>query len=193
MIRILFLTIFISLFVSFENFAKKKPVFPNSENPQTETDTLRNPNHFYYLSDLPLKKVGDLMLLDSILPSDNFITFSLMAAISDCHQNDLKFFLAVFEKVMNKADGALAEVVGSYTWNFIKKRPQEFINHIEVIKITQIRKWASFTFYEMYFAYTEEELTTKCQELIIGLKKIRKTKSLYAFENELNEIIINGL
>lgn len=160
---------------------------------QIKTDSLRNPDHFYYLADLSLKKAGELILYDSIRSSDNFITFSLMDTISGCKESDLKFFLQVFEKILNDADGALAEAVGSYTWNFIKKRPVKFIDHIDKLNKRQILKWADYTSSEMYFAYSEEELKIKCQELINKLRKINTTKSVNIFEIELKNRIQKGL
>jgi len=159
---------------------------------QTEIDSLRNPNHYYYLTDLPLKKTGELFLTDSIQPSDNYITFSLMDTISGCTNSDLNFYLKVFEKILNYADGALAEAVGSYTWKFIEKRPAEFINHIDNLNDDQIMKWADYTFYEMYFAYSGEELKIKCEELLNKLKKVNSTKGVSCFEKELKTRIENG-
>ncbi len=164
-----------------------------SSTQQTETDSLRNPYHFYYMADLSLKKAGELILNDSIHPSDNFITFSLMDTISGCKENDLNFFLKVFEKILNDADGALAEAVGSNTWNFIENRPVEFINHIDKLNNDQIIKWADYTFSEMYFAYSEEELKIKCQELVNKLKKIKITKSVDCFEKEMKNRVQNGI
>ena len=160
---------------------------------QTETDSLRNPDHYYYMADLSLRKAGELILNDSIHPSDNFITFSLMDTISDCKERDLNFFLKVFEKILNDVDGALAEAVGSDTRNFIEKRPVEFINHIDKLNDKQIKKWADHTFSEMYFAYSEDVLKIKCQELVKKLKKIKTTKSVDCFEKEMKNKIQNGI
>jgi len=185
----------IIIIISFSviSHAKEKLEFNFSFNQQTETDTLRNPDNFYYLSDLPLKQVGELILNDSIYPSDNFVTFALLDTISGCKENDLEFFLKVSEKIINEADGAVAEAVGSYTWKFIEKRPTEFIKHIDKLNKEQVEEWADYTFYEMYFAYSEEELKKRCQELIDRLKKINTTKSVGYFEKELNARIKNGI
>ena len=126
--------------VSFGCHAKEEMTTLSSFGEPTVTDSVRNPSHFYYLADLPIKKTGELILKDSIKPSDNYITFSLMNAISVCKKSDLDFFLKVFEKILNDADGALAEAVGSYTWNFIEKRPFDFINHIDTLNDKQIIK-----------------------------------------------------
>ncbi|GET24787.1 hypothetical protein [Prolixibacter sp. NT017] len=185
----------IIIIISFSviSHANEKFEFNFSINQQTETDTLRNPDNFYYLSDLPIKQVGELILNDSIYPSDNFVTFALLDTISRCKENDLEFFLKVSEKIINDADGALAETVGSYTRKFIEKRPTEFINHIDKLSEEQIRKWADFTFYDMYFAYSEDELKTNCKKLVDSLKKISTTKSVAYFEKELNTRIKNGI
>ncbi len=159
----------------------------------TEIDTLRDPNHFYFLSDLSIRTVGQLILCDSIKPSDNFVTFSLMDTISKCNKNELKFFLLVFEKTMELADGALAEAVGSYSLDFIEKRPKLFIQHLDTIPKKIIAKWANFTFYELYFTYSEGELKSKCEELVENLKKIEKTENLNYFEKQIYEILKNEL
>ena len=185
--------IIIIISFSITGHAKDKFEFNFLFNQQTETDTLRNPGNFYYLSDLSIKQVGELILIDSIYPSDNFVTFALLDTISGCKENDLEFFLKVFEKIINDADGALAETVGLYTWKFIKKRPIEFIKHIDKLNKEQIKKWADFTFYDMYFTYSEDELKTNCKKLIDSLKKISSTKSVGYFEKELNARIKNGI
>ena len=159
----------------------------------TEIDTLRDPNHFYFLSDIPIRAVGQLILTDSIKPSDNFVTFSLMDTISKCNHTDLKFFLLVFEKIMESADGALSEAVGSYSSYFIEKRPKVFIKHLDTIDKKSIEKWANFTFYELYFTYSENELKIQCEELVENLKKIEKTENLNYFEKQIEENLKNEL
>ena len=177
---------------SFSCHAKEKIEFHHILNQKTKTDSLRNPYNFYYLCDLPLTKVGELILNDSIQPSDNFVTSKLMDTISGCKMNQLGFFLKVFEKILDKADGALSEVVGSYTWNFINKRPTEFIKHIDTLNCKQIKKWVDYTFYEMYFHYSTQKLKIKCQELVDKLKNIKATKSVACFEKEMAYMIKNG-
>ena len=189
--RLLFILIIILFSVTGQ--AKETLECKSSFNCQTETDSLRNPNNFYYLSDLSLIKVGELILTDSIQPSDNFITFALLDTISGCNANELGFYLKVFEKIINVADGALAEAVGSYTYKFIEKRPVEFIKHLDKLNKGQVEEWADYTFYEIYFTYSEDELEKKCQELIDNLKKISTTKSVGYFEKELNTKIKNGI
>lgn len=36
------------------------------------------------------------------------------------------FYFAVFQKIVEKTDGALSEVIGSYVLNYVKKYPREF-------------------------------------------------------------------
>lgn len=159
----------------------------------TEIDTLRDPNHFYYLSDLSIRTIGQLILCDSIKPSDNFVTFSLLDTISKCTDNELKFFLTIFEKTMELADGALSEAVGSYALIFIENRPKLFIQHMDTIPKDIIAKWAYFTFYELYFSYSEDEIKAKCDELVINLKKVEKTENLNYFKEQIDEILKDEL
>lgn len=77
-----------------------------------QVDTLRDPSHYFYLSNLPLRQVGQLILTDSIHPSDNKITFDCMDSVSSGNANTREYYYPVFLKKLDKADGALAEVVG---------------------------------------------------------------------------------
>lgn len=89
-------------------------------------DSLRNKNHYYYLSDLPIRQVGNLITSDSIAPSDNFVTFELMDSLHSDNKEARDFYFNVFEKIVKKSDGALSEVIGAYAQEYIENYPKEF-------------------------------------------------------------------
>ena len=150
-----------------------------------EIDSLRNPNHNAYLTDLSFTKIGELVLKDSVQPTDNHVTFQLLDTISKCNENDISFYLKVFDKIMLNADGALAEAVGVYALNFIKKKPKVFISHIDTIALEQVDDWASYTAFEMYFDYEEDVLLEHCQLFVDNLKEISINENLLRFEKKM--------
>ncbi|AYB31314.1 hypothetical protein [Chryseolinea soli] len=73
-----------------------------------------------------MRRIGYLFLRDSLRPSDDEITFACMDSILSTHKGTRDYFFPVFEKIAMHADGALAEVIGSYALTYVKKYPQEF-------------------------------------------------------------------
>lgn len=162
-------------------------VVPKQRKKTIDIDSLRNPNHNAYLTDISFKEIGRLILADSVKPIDNNFTFTLLDTISSCQPEELNFFLSVFDNIKSKSDGALAEVVGLYSWNFIKKRPEAFISHIATIDQENIDDWAQYLVYEMYFAYPADSLEFQCQVLINELKGRSENSGLLRFEETLLE------
>lgn len=120
---VLILIIFISVSCSNRRIDNGESI---KNDDSTQEDTLRNKNHYYYLSDLPIRKVGDLIVSDSIAPSDNFVTFKLMDSLNSDNKEARDFYFHVFEKIVKKSDGALSEVVGAYAQQYIENYPAEF-------------------------------------------------------------------
>lgn len=117
----------------------------------TNLDSLRDPSHFYYLTDLPLRKVANLFMNDSIYPLDNQITFSCMDSISSDNIETRNFYFPVFLKIQDKADGALAEVVGGFIIMYIEKYPKEFAIRISSLSKERVDSFAHYVGYELYF------------------------------------------
>jgi hypothetical protein len=117
-------------------------------------DSLRNKSHYYYLSDLKLRTSAKLILNDSIQPSDNLITFASMDSISADKKSVRDYYYPVFQKIISKADGALAEVVGSYLLAYVKRFPKEFAECYascpkEISYCNEIKKLAGFAEFEI--------------------------------------------
>ena len=157
----------------------------NNPNPSLKKDSLRDPYHNAYLTDLSYKEIGELILKNEARPMDNHVTFELLDTISNCDIEHLGFYLRVFENIMEKSDGALAEVVGMYTWQFIKSRPEIFLNHIDTTKSENIKNWANYTVYEMYFSFPEDSLVYQCQQFTKNLKNIEQNDGLSLFEETM--------
>ncbi len=147
-------------------------------------DTLREPYHYYYLSDLSLKEVGTLMLTDSIHPSDNKITFDLMDHISECEIGEFPFYFSVFNQIVKQADGAVAETVGSYIWRLIKKRPKEFVKNLDAVDDELVDRWAGLLVYKMYFSCPSDSLKYYNLKLFDSLIEIKSSKKLLLFKEK---------
>jgi hypothetical protein len=154
-------------------------------------DSLRNPYHHSYLTDLQIHEIALLYLSDSIIPLDNHITFHLMDTLITCAAEDRDWFMSIFELILMKADGALAEAVGFYTWKFIRKHPGYFTAYADTADPGIISKWALFTSYEMYAAVPEDSLDFYSDQMMNDLKKHIDTENngLTGFEKELSSYI----
>jgi len=125
--------------------------------PKLHQDTLTDPYHYYYLSHLPLRQVGQLILNDSIIPSDNKITFNCMDSLSSKNANTRNYYFPVFLKILDKSDGALGEAIGQYAMTYIEKYPKEFAEKSKSITNEQFKSWAYHTGYELYFTYATDK------------------------------------
>lgn len=170
---------------SIQQFTVEKNEKSNIAKSNFKNDSLRNPYHKAYLTDLSYKEIGHLILKNEVQPMDNHVTFALMDTISNCDTEFLEFYLRVFENIMKKSDGALGEAVGSFAWQFIKKRPNLFINHIDTTNSENVINWANNTVYEMYFSYPDDSLVFYCKELMKELKKIKRNDGLTLFEETM--------
>lgn len=94
------------------------------------TDTLRDPNHYYFCSDVDPKLFAKWILSDSISPSDNFSTFRVMDSLESRRVEDRKFYFYVFLNILKKADGALAEAIGSPAYRYTENHTKEFLGSL---------------------------------------------------------------
>ena len=75
--------------------------------------------------------VAELVLSDSIQPMDNDLTFRLMEQIIVEDKSTRDYFFPTFKFIVNKSDGALAEVVGLFAKQYAEQYPNEFFNRFE--------------------------------------------------------------
>jgi hypothetical protein len=161
----------------------------------TQEDTLRNKNHYYYLSDLPLRQVGDLIISDSIAPSDNFVTFELMDSLNSDNKEARDFYFHVFEKIVKKSDGALSEVVGAYAQQYIENYPAEFFQRYNCCDSSSqccdgLIKIANYVTYEIGMQQDIED------SFETFMSKVEKGYVDYPMEHKLiifTDTIANGL
>ena len=124
-----------------------------STNPK---DSLRDPSNFFYLSDLPSRKVGELILSDSIRALDNEASFRCLDSLNTPNSTSRAFYFQVFKKVISNSDGALSESVGEYSKKYIETYPKEFANYASSFSRSQMQLWA-FQTVEHVLAAVEEK------------------------------------
>lgn len=141
----------------------------DSNNRNQNVDSFNTPSNFAYLSNLPLRKVATLILLDSITPTDNEVTFRCMDSVLDNQKEVRDFYFPVFLKIMSKSDGALSEAVCSYAKLYAEKYTIEFSNRYEQLSQVLVEKWAGFVGYELSFDYESKKEAIVWQDSIMKL------------------------
>ena len=196
-----FISVFIILFLSCGSSTTNesdKNLIDTIQRKQSEddanfqVDTLRDPSHYFYLSNLPLRQVGQLILTDSIQPSDNKITFECMDSISSENVNTREYYYPVFLKILDKADGALAEAVGEPAMTYVEKYPKEFAERSKALNEDQFKRWASNTGYELYFTYETENKAKRWTNAVVKSCSNCDTTQLKRLE-EFNRLAIAAM
>lgn len=92
----------------------KKEIQSSKEEKKITEDSLRNPYTEYYLSDLDLRTIAQLIVQDSVQPTDNKVTFSILDSATSGKTETRTYYSKAFDKIILKSDGALSEVIGIY-------------------------------------------------------------------------------
>jgi hypothetical protein len=136
-----------------------------------------------------------MILADSIQPSDNQITFSCLDSMSSHKKEVRDFYFPVCQKIIQKADGALAEVIGSYVLYHVSQYPQEFAGRYiccssgsESSCCKQLERLGSYAGTETMMAQnpkkTYEELT---RQMSLHYRDWKSDKVLMKFINAVDE------
>jgi hypothetical protein len=108
---------------------------------------------------LPTKVVADLILKNKFNPNTANHGIECAAACMDSlFSSNLKtrtFYFKVFDTIINKADGAIAEIVGFYLNDFVLKHPIEFAQNFDLKNKNEVA---------LYFDYLPEVIYNKKKE-----------------------------
>lgn len=132
--------------------ANESTVRPDND---PKEDSLSNQDHYHYLSNLATKKVGELILNDSIRPADNEITLRCIDSLKCKSLADRFFYFSVFTKILKKADGALGETVAEKSLAFVQTDPKEFSKNIQQRTEQDLIAWASSIASELIIEYED--------------------------------------
>ncbi len=152
------------------------PIEKTSKNQHSESgDTVNNPLHPSWLADKSPKEIGQMILDNKIQPTDNDVTFRVMDSLLSKNADDRKFYFKVFIKILEKADGALAEMVGTPAMKYVENYTSEFLDLSANISKENFNSWASFVGWEILLSSNDdpvkdgelfiEKLLSNCPEL----------------------------
>jgi len=153
------------------------PIEKTSKNQQSENgDTVNNPHHPSWLADKSPKEIGQMILDNKIQPTDNDVTFMVMDSLLSKNADDRKFYFKVFIKILENADGALAEMVGTPAMKYAENYTSEFLDLSANISKENFNSWASVVGWEILLSSNDdpvkdgelfiEKLLSNCPELI---------------------------
>ena len=80
-----------------------------------------------------------------------------MDSINSSNVDSRNFYFPVFLKIVDKADGALAESVGEPLQIYVEKFPNEFIERANNLSDEQLQSLASYIGFELYDDYDTEK------------------------------------
>lgn len=160
---------------------KKEIVSPKAEKKITE-DSLRNPYSEYYLNDLNLRKVAQLIIQDSVQPIDNKVTFSILDSVTRGNFETRNYFSKAFDIIIIKSDGALSEVIGSYCIKSIYNNPNELLGWLSSGKFeSSTESIASYIAYELVMGEKPEK---EKEELIKKINADALNTSHYTYSKK---------
>ena len=138
---------------------KSTPIENTNETQSSKTwDTLNNPHHPSYLADKSPKEIGQMILDNKIQPTDNDVTFRVMDSLLSKNVDDRKFYFKVFVKILDKADGALAEMVGTPAMKYIERYTSEFMDLSTNLSKDNFNSWAAFVGWEILLSSNDDPI-----------------------------------
>lgn len=104
---------------------------------------------------LTIREYGQKIINNEIQPSDNSQTFACLDSINDDNPNTRRFFFQVYRVIAKKSDGALGEVVGSYTKSYLQTFPTEALHNFKNIDLPEQKLFIDNLAFEFYASGTD--------------------------------------
>lgn len=102
---------------------------------------------------LPVKKVGELILSDSIKAiNDEVVSFMLLDSLSAESRRSRDFYFKVFNKIMDHSGGALSDAIGDYALSYVESYPNEFLANSRNFSGNRLETWASHIGIELFLS-----------------------------------------
>jgi hypothetical protein len=133
----------------------------------------------FYLNHPEIDTYAKMFYQGQFALCDDTLTFAFLDSVLTTNQETQPFYLHVFNYAVKVADGALAEVMGSYCKSYFEKNTCRFIDlKTNMFYSDYYQKWIDFTAFEYYF-------DDKPYEAIdYAIKTIRPTVAIYCSEKE---------
>jgi len=104
-----------------------------------------------------IREYGQRIIDNKIQPSDNTETFACLDSIDNENADTKKFFFQVYRVIAQKSDGALSEVVGSYTKSYLQGYPTEAIGSFKNLGSLDRKLFVDNLAFEFYASGTEHK------------------------------------
>lgn len=105
------------------------------------------------LAELPIKKVGELILKDSIKSLNNeIVSFMLLDSLSAESRQSRDFYFRVFNKIMDRSGSVLSDAIGDYALTYVESYPNEFLANSKNFSPNRLETWASHIGIELFLS-----------------------------------------
>ncbi len=108
--------------------------------------------------ELPIRKVGELVLQDSIEVYDNeVISFMLLDSLLSPRRSSRDLYFKVFNKLMDRSGGNMGDAIGDYALTYVQSHPGEFLTNSKNFSEDRLASWASIIGIELYLTATDSK------------------------------------
>ena len=103
------------------------------------------------IEEMPIANIGRQVLEDSAFMLDNeVIIFKLLDSLGAEKRTTRDFYFSVFNRLIRRSDGILADAVGEYALRFVENYPAEFLANSKGFTNAHLETWASQIGIELY-------------------------------------------
>ena len=153
----------------------------------SKKDTVEGSRINNYWEQLPIRTVADLILKDSIRPISNPVIYKMLDSLSSDLKPTRQFYFGVFNKIMNKADGEVAESIGGYALTYVQNYPKEFLENSRTLSKNQFEAWASNIGIELYLSSSESDNVKETYDQMVVLFNDNCKDCIGYFRSRLKE------
>ncbi|MCW3785849.1 SH3 domain-containing protein [Plebeiibacterium sediminum] len=150
----------------------------------------------FYLNHPKINTYAKMFYQGQFAVSDDTLTFGFLDSLLTSNIETKAFYLHVFNSVLEVADGALSESIGSECRAYLEKFPCDFIKiKNSILYAHNYQKWIDYAAYEYYF---EEKPILTINESIDSIKSnipslcANQTEELENIRTKLIEYINNN-
>lgn len=168
-------------------FSNKIPDYNRPDKNPTLTNSwfvkkLNEKSITYYLNHPEIDTYSKMFYQGQFALSDDTLTFALLDSVLTSNKETQPFYLHLFNYAVKVADGALAEIMGSYCKPFFERNPCQFMDlKTNKYYAEYYQKWIDF----IAFEYLKEQQPTDSINKNIDLLK---TKVQADCNNKINEL-----
>jgi hypothetical protein len=174
---------------STSNIVDRDPLPGNSLTDSTQPNTTR-----YSLEQLPMREVAELILKDSIRPTSSPIIYKMLDSLSSDSKLTRQYYFKVFNKIMNKADGEIAESIGGYALTYVQNYPKEFLDNTKGFSKNSIEAWASNIGIELFLVSNENVKAAYDQVVVLFNDNCKDCNAYYKGRlKEFNAMILQTI